>query len=349
MSHNYFAPTFQIEINGVGLSADVSKYIQQLSVISERNRLDSFSLTLVNPYPKMRWTDPEEDARLFSIGNAVSIQWGYVGDQLQTFSGEITQLSAQFPNSGAPTLTVEGKSRLHRLTRRRHSQDFQGQTYKQIVEQIATVYGLTPQVEDAEETALKRTEVRQNNSTDLEFLLEQARLIHFEIQVEDKTLILRRVEKDESPAIVLEWGKNLQSFTPTMNARGQVNQVTVRGYDPKAKKEIVGRFKAPGADGQSGAKITQQAFGEGEEVRVDHPIWSQEEANQLAQAKYYELARRFMTGNGATIGLPNLKAGSVVKLAGLGMFNGKYHLTQVTHALGTGGYTTRFAGERLEQ
>lgn len=347
MSSNYFAPTFQIDINGVGLTADVSKYIQQVSVVSENNSLDSFSLTVANPYPQMRWTHKEKDAKLFSIGNSVIIHWGYVGEEQQAFSGEITQLAAQFANGGSPTLTVQGQSRLHRLTRRRRSQVFRERTYMQIIERIASDYGLIPQVEDAAETALVRTEVRQNNATDLEFLMEQARLIRFELRVEDKTLIFRRAKGTESLVTVLEWGKNLQSFTPTMTARGQVNQVTVRGYDPKAKREIVGRFVAPGAGGQSGAEVTEQAFGSGEEARVDHPIWSQEEADQLAQAKYNELAHRFLTGSGTTIGLPNLKAGAVVQLAGLGQFNGKYRLSRVTHAFGTGGYTTSFGGERF--
>lgn len=345
MSPSYFAPSFTIEINGSGLAADISKYIQQVAVTSESNSMDSVSLTVANPYPEMRWTHRQEDVNLFAIGNGITIKMGYVDEEQPMFAGDITSVSAQFPEGGAPALNVQGHNRLHRLTRRRRSQTFRERTDKQIVETMADEHGLTAEVADTEATRIVHPDVTQPNQTDLEFLLERARRINFELLVEDRTLIFRPAQSDDSPVAVLEWGKNLRNFSPTMNARGQVNQVTVRGYDPVAKREIVGQFIAPGGGGQSGAEVAQQAFGSGEEERGNQPIASQEEADQRAQAIYNERARRFLTGSGATIGLPVLRLGKVVELRGLGLFNGTYRLTRVTHTIGSGGYDTSFSGE----
>jgi phage protein D len=142
-----------------------------------------------------------------------------------------------------------------------------------------------------------------------------------------------------------EWGKNLQSFRPTMNASGQVNQVTVRGYDPLLKQPIVGRYPAGGGEGSGGPQVAEEAFGPGEEMLGDCPIFSEDEARRHAQSLYEERVRSFLTGTGTTIGMPALRAGMVVELKNLGQFSGQFRLTEVRHDLGGSGYTTSFTGE----
>jgi phage protein D len=49
------------------------------------------------------------------------------------------------------------------------------------------------------------------------------------------------------------------------------------------------------------------------------------------------------------VGLPDLRAGSVVNIDGLGArFTGRYFVTSTTHAIGDGGYTTQFECRREE-
>ena len=50
-----------------------------------------------------------------------------------------------------------------------------------------------------------------------------------------------------------------------------------------------------------------------------------------------------VTATGSTVGLPDLRAGSVVEIDGLGdRFSGRYFVTGTTHTIGDGGYTTQF-------
>jgi phage protein D len=138
-----------------------------------------------------------------------------------------------------------------------------------------------------------------------------------------------------------------------MDMLRQVNEVIVRGYDPKTKKEIVGKAGAGDEDTtmggkQTGPQVAAQAFNRRtEEVRVETPIASQEEADQLARALYNDRALEFVTGNGSSIGLPDLRAGRAIELAGLGpRFSGLYYITQATHAITSGGYQTSFSVRR---
>jgi phage protein D len=98
----------------------------------------------------------------------------------------------------------------------------------------------------------------------------------------------------------------------------------------------------------TGGQIAARAFGgKREEVRVDVPIASQEEADQRARAIYNERALQLVTGSGSTIGLPDLRAGHVIELDGLGpRFSGLYYVTQATHSIGNGGYLTTFSVKR---
>src|SRR5690242_19986722 len=146
----YYAPAFRVMVNGSELEADISKNIQQLQVVkSKPDTFDTFSLTIVKAPPKMRWTHTH-DAELFREGNAVKIAMGYVDDLQDMMEGEITQISPNFPESGMPTITVTGHSRLHWLHADQKTRTFQKMTDKEIAEKIAQEAGLEVKAEDTQ-------------------------------------------------------------------------------------------------------------------------------------------------------------------------------------------------------
>jgi hypothetical protein len=50
-----------------------------------------------------------------------------------------------------------------------------------------------------------------------------------------------------------------------------------------------------------------------------------------------------LTGSGSTVGDPRIRAGSVLRLEGLGVeFGGLYRVTSATHTIDSGGYRTSF-------
>jgi uncharacterized protein len=133
-----------------------------------------------------------------------------------------------------------------------------------------------------------------------------------------------------------------------MNTLRPVDHVIVRGHDPKTRELIEARAGAGDADAtlggpEKGPQVTTGAFGAREQVVVDQPVASQTEAAQLAKAIYSRRALEFVTGTGTAVGLPELKAGRVVRLLGLGRFSGRYYVTRSTHSIGASGYVTSFA------
>lgn len=357
MSPDHFTPDFRI----TPLSPDAAKYVVSLSVISEIDTLNQFSMTLANPLPKLPWTHGDY-AGYLREGDSLAVELGYVGRLRPMFHGVVTGFAPSFPDAGAPTLTVTGHTRMHALRGARKTRTFVKMSDQDIVGTLAGEAGLS--VDADSEPTLRYEYVIQYNETDLGFLMRRARGIGFELTVEDNTLRFKRARTGEEPVYRLVWRHPQRAFAPdaqtlplrkfsiATNPLGQITEVIVRGQMPKSREVIVGR--APdGAQRSSmgketGADVVASALGgRRTEVVVDRPVASEGEATALAMAIYKRRLLDFVVGEGSTIGLPELQAGQVVDLDGLGeRFNGRYYVKQATHSISSGGYSTSFAVAR---
>jgi phage protein D len=343
-------PFCDVIINKKPLAAEVGAYISSVSVTENLDVPAKFSLTLFGPEGhgnKLLWL---EDQDLFAIGSVVEIKLGY-GNELETMTiAEITGLDPQFSRDSPPKLTVRGLDRLHRLQRGSKTQTFKQVKDSDIASRIASEAGLTDDVTDSQVT---HDYLFQANKTDLAFLLERARAIKYEVLIDDKKLIFRPVANAEGESLKLSLDADLLGFSPNLSATGQVSKATVRGWNPKDKKEIVGEAKA-GDEGatmggsQSGVALTESKFGTAVSVIADRPVMSQAEADQMAKALLQKTALSLVKGSGSCLGRTDLRPGKVVVIEGVGtMFSGKYYVTQATHTYSPqGGYRTSFDVQR---
>jgi len=357
----YYAPSFRIHVNGSRLQADVSAEIEQVQVVSKPDTLDSFSFTIANPLPKMRWTHTP-DGELFREGSSVKIAMGYVDDIQDMIEGEITQISPSFPQDGVPTVAIEGHTLLHRLQGTHNTRTFQSISDKDIVEKIAQEANLQA---DAEDPQVQYEYVMQPNQTDLEFLRERARLLHFEILVRDKKLIFRRSQEQESKSYTLVWAHAqkavamgaktlpLSTFHLQMNASKPATIVETRAYDTASKKAFVshaGPSDQTSAMGgtKKGGQVTIDAFNrERKLVHVTTPHGSQRQCDEHCKAQYNNQAMGLVSGTAETIGVPDLRGGQIITLLGVGLrFEGEYRIDEATHNIGSGGYKTSLTVKR---
>ena len=121
---------------------------------------------------------------------------------------------------------------------------------------------------------------------------------------------------------VLEWGKSLINFNPTLSLNRQVGKVTVKGWDPNTKSVIkytAGPDDLPtSGSGENGPSAIQTRFQDREDIVVDQPVTSQQEAETLAKALLRERAYSYITANGQVIGIPDLRPGDNIEVQGLG-------------------------------
>lgn len=105
----FYAPRFMVKIEGMTLAADLSQAIIELTYDNNLDAADMFTIQLDNS--ALRFTD----SPLCDLGQTVEIHMGYAGDLRPMMLGEIVAVSPSFPASGAPTITITGYDRSHRM------------------------------------------------------------------------------------------------------------------------------------------------------------------------------------------------------------------------------------------
>jgi phage protein D len=340
---------FDVIVNGKTLPGEKRPFVGSILVDDSIALPGMFALEMVSSFELddvNEWIDDE----LFTVGNVVEIKLGYGNDLEALIIGEITGLEPEFISSRLPTLTVRGYDRRHRLQRGRKTRTFVKQKDSDIASKIAVDAGLRAQTVDSEVT---HDYVIQANQTDLEFLQERARRIEYEVVVYDKELIFRPVQNSESEVLTLTMDDHLLEFYPRLSAARQISEVSVRGWDPKERKAIVGKAQASSlvstmGEGESGPKLSDKAFGSIADVLSAQPLMTQAEADQIAKAALNRKALSLIEGEGLCLGRTDLRAGKVIKIDGLGRrFGGKYYVTAAIHRYtAAGGYRTQFQVRR---
>jgi phage protein D len=121
-----------------------------------------------------------------------------------------------------------------------------------------------------------------------------------------------------------------------------VGEVTVRGWDAVHAVKIEETVTRKDLKIQTESSV-EPSFNQRKEVLATVPIRTKEEAKELATQTLTNIAKDMITGTGSTLGLPDLRSGSIVELGGLGdRFTKSYFVTASTHTIGDSGYTTQF-------
>lgn len=322
---DFYAPRFVVRVGNEEIR-EFDGVISALSVDTILDGADRFSFTLAGQFDHeaRRFTGIDWDQ--YSSGTEVRIRMGYENLQEPALVGRIQSVRPDFPASGEPTVEVSGYGLLHDMTRGTNSNSWDETTDTAVVREVASEYAFDRVV--VEETGTTRRKVIQDDQSDYRFLKSLADRNGFELFGDRDTLYFRAPKHDRTPEVTLQYGESLGSFSPEFNDAAQVQTVEVRHWNPKTKEEIVGSAER---DRGSGKTVLRR------------PVESRDEAEAVARAELDRLAEGLIEGNGETVGLPEIRAGTVLRLEGLGdMFTGTYYVQQATHGIGSSGYETSF-------
>jgi phage protein D len=343
------APAFKVRVNGAALPQEAVADVMSIVVLDDVDAASMGTLRIKawsGVQMKPKWID---DA-LFTEGNPIEIELGYRDSTQLLFSGEIVGLEPDFPEGAPPTLTVRAYDRRHRLMRERHTRSFLDSTDSDIASRIADDAGMGVRSDDSE---VVHPYVLQHNQTDWQFLAARAASIGWELRMEDGDLALRARPVGAKPALTLHRDEDLLSFRPRLSTMGQTGARELRAWSAKDKQAVVANAsvgdEGPLLQGStSGGAAARHAFHHVGSSVVNRPVQSQPEADQLARQAFRELALHYVRADGLCIGEPELRAGIVVSLVGLGeRFGGSYYVSSAEHRFDVAsGYRTRFEARR---
>ena len=369
-NRNFYSPGFELRINGVGLPKNVLRDVMEVTYHDDVNQIDGFEITVNNWDDAARhckYIGSETTAQLASTSNAsklftlfdpagktVELALGYIGNMQTMLRATFQTVEPSFPESGPPVLSVRGLNILQQFRRKKFSYAWRNLTPSKIALNFNSLRdGSKPRLQAPWQIVLGPQAggedpieyVAQTDQYDVDFLLQLAHRQGYVLEVrEAKHQLYFGPSTQSLPSnYKLEWGKGLMSFKPSLSTANQWQSVTVRGWDRQAQKPIVATIDLSDPQIKKINPNLHSLIQDRQQQTVNLPVFTLSDAQQRARALLLDRSKEIVTAHGKTVGLPALRAGTLVNIQGIGArLSGSYFVTKTTHTLGENGYTTEF-------
>lgn len=331
--------SIKVLIDGTELGPDFASNVLEVKVVD--------SLTLPDT-AVVRITDAKGenvDKSPLKLGAKIEIKAGEEDQQSQStiFKGQIAAVEPEFTPTGV-VLSARAYDEAHKLNREKKSRTFQQVSASDMAKKVVGEAGIA--IGDIKSTSVVHEFFQQSNETDWNFLWRLAMMHDYEVVVTDSKFNFRPANVAQGSATTVTFGDKLQSFRPRMSGVQQVDTVEVRAWDSKTKKVVNGRATSAQTTSQPGTSRSKVAsdLGGGTTVVTDRPAATTAEANEIAKSTLQRMADSFFEADGVARGNPALKAGTKVKVEGVGKdFGGEFTISSSTHTYrGRSGYQTHF-------
>jgi len=234
-------PDCRVSVDGKKLSVDMDARLTKVEVDLDVDLFGQCVLVFNDPAQNLI------NGKAFQSGTQVKVELGFASRLQKVFEGEVVALEPQFRRDIQPSLRVVCQESLHRLALSQMTRAFNNVDDKQIVGQIATEHGLRGQA-----PAGSKQHVLQGNVTDAVFLRRLAQKQGNHRRSEGKKLIIGPPPKGAQ--LTLGPGDGARKVTVRIQTNTQVEEISVHGYDPKVKKEFLGKARGQGVIGEGTQK-----------------------------------------------------------------------------------------------
>lgn len=320
-------PVCKVSVEGSPLETEDQAMLVKASVDLDAELFAQTTLLFLDPEMKLINGDT------FQSGKSIELKMGYDAKAQPVFSGEVVRLEPQFRRDEPVALKVVCQESLHRLALSPMTRAFNDADISTVMSTIAQENGLS-----ADAPSGTKQHILQANVTDAEFLKNYASKLGMQLKLDGTKLTMGSPASTDP--IPLSLGDGVKKLKVKKKATSQVADVSVHGYDPKTKQEIVGKAQPQGATGK-GAKD----FGKGTLSDSSGTLLPPDQATADAMAKglMAKIAEDFATLEADLIGDPRLTPGQVVELDKLGQgTDGNYRIERANHLFSKHGYYVRF-------
>jgi phage protein D len=370
-----YVPEFRIKLDGQPLPTALKAAISSVTYEDGMKGADRVEVTVANP--SLRWLDHP----LLSVDTPFSLSIGYAPDPLEeVFVGEITGVEPTFPSGGMPTIRITAQDFLNRLTHGTKDRAFKVSIPSvgnfplpdaAVVSIVSAVDLLIPEPDPIGGALsmlltlatfqtfpefMEKSVRRQEDQTDFDFLSKIAQENGWEVFIDHTQSPKGRVLKFQfliqqyTPSVTLKWGSSLMEFTPRLTTIGDLFGVSDRVWVDSLQMEFVIMVSWD----YDRACFNLAIYPSLGEVEAILPAAAKGKVKSKKSTGYAVAARNILsellprlnnrlTGSGACIGDPRIKASRVIRLDGLGdQFSGLYRITSATHTFDASGYRTNF-------
>jgi phage protein D len=279
------------------------------------------------------------DGGRFQSGSKVKVELGFLGELRPLFEGEVVALEPCFQRDKPPALRVVCQDPLHRLALSQMTRALNDVDDAEVVSLIARKHGL-----QGEGPRGSRSHQLQSNISDAAFLRRMAQRNGHQLRIEQGKLMVGPPSRREE--IAVEPGAGLRKLNLKINGNRQVGEVTAHGWDPAARREIIGTARPEGEGGEGarahGGDRSIAIAGHGE-LPIDTAS-----AEAMARARLRKLAEGFVTVRLEMIGDARAVPGATLKLDKIDPAgDGTFRIEKATHLFSRHGYFTTLKAVRV--
>ncbi len=381
----FYVPRFEVKVEGVDLPRDVLFDVSAVTYEDSVESIDSFRMTINNwddDRRQYKFIGSETAAQLQKghrdeprvtlfepCGKEVLLQMGYGGRLVTMLKGHFTTMEPTFVD-GKAEMTVTGLNVLHQLRRKQYTTTWTNKRDSEIARDIGqrTDHGRKrfplPIVIDQQALGNEKPIplVTQHNQYDIDFLFQRARMRGYVVFVQEEDKVRNRprqlyfgpsqagmVPGLRDVSFELKWGASLMEFKPKVTTANQVASVTVRGWH-RTRRTPISRTVTLDDERLTVNRDLHRilnACEAREELVVDEPVFTNCEARERAIAILLDQTKQMVTADAKVVGLPDLRAGQIVRITNLGArLSGTYFVTKTTHTIDDNGYVTSFTCRR---
>lgn len=267
-----------------------------------------------------------------ALGDAIAV--AFVDPDRPVFAGRVTAIEERY-GEGAPGLVLLVEDALHRLSRRRRSRVFEGQSPDDVLGAVASDHGLDADIAVSSASG----DWHQLNETDLNFISRLAARWDIAVRIHNGALRARAEEDDPEPVAVSPQA-NAQQIRIIADLNHQPQASGLRGWDFQGGDRIedsADRLQPP-AEGRGAAQtLGDLGWGDTEWLGRPHPQ-SADQAREWAAAAFRRQARSFLSGEVLLQGNPALRVGGEVELAEVSArLAGRYRVVHLCHRFDNAG------------
>jgi phage protein D len=376
MLRDYYIPDFRVLIHDQPVPDHLRRVITSISLTTGLEGADRVEMGVANQ--ARIWLDNPLLAVDTKNPTPFALELGYrPATLIPMFFGEITGVTASFPSSGVPQLTVTAQDKRNRMKQGRKAGWHQEPTTAgnkpkpddQVIREVADRNGLQVRIDKpgtkladiitaaaqiglASDPDSQQKAVRQQmNESDYDLLRRIARENGLEMVIDHtatdggKTLHFLFSPDHITAEVELEYGSSLIEFTPRDSSVGQVQSVSANLSVPATGKKFGVSLAVNDAQSVLTLNVSTSPVSAKKSdaaVVIDEPLTPATAPRRLL-SELLTRTNEKLTGSGSTIGDPRIRAGTVICLTELGVrFGGHYRVTSATHTIDGSGYKTRF-------
>lgn len=328
-------PTFQIFAGGQELPSTANAIAVMVTLAT--NRIPTARL-IFKDGDAAKEDFPLSNSAVLIPGQEIAILAGYHNDNNPIFKGIVVKQTLQVKSNHTTYLVVECKDRCYPLSLGRKSKYFPDATDSDAIEEILQAYGLEKTVEAS---SVKHRRLVQYDASDWDFLVSRSEANGQIVLVDSGKVTITKPDLSSTPTVKLTYGANILSLDAVLDATYQPNSITCLAWNP-AEQAVVEAEAASPQVREAGNLAAADLAGKvaASSVRYTHTGHLSSDALQAwADAQKLRQVLSKIRGVARCKGLPQLKPGQVIELAGVGdRFTGNVFVSGVHHELSEGAW-----------